>query len=101
MTCFMSKLRKSAKGEACQVRVPFVCNSDTSTTVLAHINGSGMGMKNMDIHAAYCCSKCHDAVDSRVKTQWSKDELKIWHYEGMKRTQELMVNKGLIEVCDG
>jgi len=94
----MSKIRKSARGQQCQVRVPFVCNQDDSTTILAHLGGGGMGMKRLDIHAAYCCSACHDAIDRRVHSQWTADELKRWHYEGVFRTQKLLIDAGLIDV---
>jgi len=94
----MSKIRKSAQGEGCLVRVPLVCNGDSSTVVLAHLGGAGMGMKHLDIHGAYCCSSCHDSIDRRVNTQWSKDELLIWHMEGIFRTQKILIEKGLLEV---
>ena len=38
----MSKLRKSAKGQLCLVRLPGVCNHNAETTVLAHLGGAGM-----------------------------------------------------------
>jgi len=94
----MSKIRKSAKDEACCVRIPFHCNRNSETTVLAHLNGGGMGMKSLDIHGAYCCSSCHDAIDGRVPTQWTKEELKIWHLEGVIRTQKKLLEKNIIKV---
>jgi len=92
----MSKIRKSARGEECQVRIPNVCNHNPETTVLAHLNGGGWSMKSHDIHGAYCCSACHDAVDGRSVTQWDQDTLKLWHFEGIIRTQKLLLEKGLI-----
>ncbi len=41
----MSKLRKSVRGWDCTVRINGVCNFNPDTTVLAHLNGAGMGMK--------------------------------------------------------
>jgi len=93
-----TKITKSARDQMCQVRVPFVCNGNTETTVFAHLGGGGMGIKRKSNEGAYCCSDCHDAIDGRVKTQWSKDELRLWHFEGVMRTQGLMINAGLIEV---
>lgn len=59
----MSKIRKSAKGQDCQVRIPGICNFNSETVVLSHLNGGGMGMKNPDWQGAYCCSACHDVLD--------------------------------------
>jgi len=93
----MSKLRKSARDRQCTIRIPGVCNRNPETTVLAHLNGAGMGMKHGDMHGAYACSSCHDLVDARTTTtQYSKDELALMHLEGMVRTQKIMLDEGLI-----
>jgi hypothetical protein len=92
-----SKYTKSAKGQQCQVRIPGVCNHDPETTVFAHLNGGGMGMKRADIHGAYCCSACHDVLDGRNRAIVFPDwDLKIWHYDGMVRTQEIMIKDGIL-----
>jgi hypothetical protein len=91
-----TKITKSAEGEECQVRIPGVCNFNSYTTIFAHLNGGGMGMKRKSIFGAYCCSSCHDAVDFRVKVPVSRNELIIAHYEGVIRTQEILLGKGLI-----
>jgi len=92
----LSKIRKSAKGEGCQVRIPGVCNFDPETVVFAHLGGGGMGIKSSDAHGAYCCSSCHDAIDGRVKVNFTKDELKLMFFDAMVRTQLILINKGLI-----
>ena len=95
----MSKIRKSAKGQDCTVRIPGICNFMPETTVLAHINGGGMGTKHSDIEAAYCCSSCHDVIDSRAKCsqhQWA--QIKVWHHEGAMRTRKILLDKGLIVI---
>jgi len=92
----MSKIRNSARMEECQVRIPFICNGTPETTVLAHLNGGGMGKKHHDIHGAYCCSACHDAIDGRSKTSYTKDQLKLWHLEGIIRTQKILIENNLI-----
>lgn len=93
------KITQSAKGEDCQVRLEGVCNFNPETTVFAHIGGGGMARKAHDIHGAYCCSSCHDAIDGRVrlKPARSRDELRFYHYEGMIRTQTILLEKGLIK----
>lgn len=95
----MSKLRKSAKGEQCLVRIPNVCNWDTSTVVLAHLNGGGLGMKHHDVFGSFCCSSCHDVLDGRVPSKYTKDELKLMHYEGMQRTIEIWLRENLLWIA--
>ena len=92
----MSKIAKSARNEHCLVRIDGVCNFDDSTTVLAHIGGGGMAYKNNDIEASYCCSSCHDVLDGRVQTKFSKDLLDLWHHQGAMRTRAKLIEKGLI-----
>ena len=94
-----TKLTKSARGEECQVRLAGICNHDPATVVLAHLNGGGMGMKHLDMHGAYACSACHDALDRRAQHDLELDFIKLAHYEAMVRTQQIMVRKGLL--CNG
>lgn len=97
----MSKYTKSAQGQQCQVRIPGVCNFNPETTVLAHLNGGGMGMKHADIHGAYCCSACHDALDGRTnrhKINMSMGELRLAHLNGVIRTQEIMIKEGILKL---
>ena len=45
-----------------------ICNSDPSTTVLAHIRRSGVagtGQKPPDLIGVWACSECHDVLDGR------------------------------------
>lgn len=90
-------LRKSANGQACTLRLPGICNGDTETTVLAHVNfgGNGMATKESDLSACYACSACHDALDGRVP--WARDEAVM--FSAVMRTQHKMVEAGLIEVA--
>lgn len=95
----MANLKKEAKGRDCQIRIPGVCNFNPYTTVLAHYRLAGicgMGMKPNDYVAAISCSSCHDAVDGRIKTQYTRDELKLMHAEGVFRTLEIWKKEGLI-----
>jgi uncharacterized CHY-type Zn-finger protein len=91
----MSKIRKSAKGEDCSLRL--VPCSSNETTVLAHIGRvRGVGIKCNDIHAVYACSNCHDVIDGRVKTQFSKVELKAEILRALEETQLKLIEKGLL-----
>lgn len=87
--------RKEARGRECMVRIPGVCNFNPETTVLAHLNGGGMGRKRHDLHGAWCCSDCHDAIDGRGKAYvLRKDERELYHLEGVIRTQEALIAEG-------
>lgn len=91
----MTKLRKSAKGRECQIRIYGVCNHNRETTVLAHLGGGGMGAKQPDIHGAFACSACHDEVDRRTH-RISRDEARLAHLEGIIRTQRIWLEEGLL-----
>lgn len=98
----MSKIRESARGKECEIRLEGICCGDPSTTVLCHMNGGGIGKKRLDIHAAYGCATCHAAVDRLPKIDHltSFDDaiklLKFW--EGVWRSQEIMLKEGLIKI---
>ncbi len=93
-----TKITKSARGEGCTIRIPGVCNFNPETTVFCHIGGGGMGMKASDIHGAYGCSDCHSAIDGHMKTDFTKQELQLMHYDAMVETQLTLLTKGLIKI---
>lgn len=85
----MSNLRDAARGQQCQVRIPGICNFDPETTVLAHYRLSGtcgVGMKPPDLIGAWCCSSCHDLIDGRRSSAFTREALDLMHLEGMVRT---------------
>lgn len=93
----LTDLRKLARGKPCQIRLPNICSRDPATTVLAHIRMAGvtgMGLKAADIFGAWACGACHDAVDGRAQTQYSRDYLRLAHLEGMVRTIAELVKMG-------
>jgi hypothetical protein len=96
----VSKLRDAARGQACQVRIPSICNFNAETTVLAHYRLSGLngvGMKPLDICGSWTCSDCHNAIDGRMKVPGTtREDLRLWHAEGVLRTLTLLHKKGLL-----
>ena len=93
------KLRKTAKGRECMVRLPGVCNHNPETTVLAHVRlagVSGMGMKADDLLGAWACSSCHDAIDRRGHLDLERDYVRLAHLEGMVRTIAVLKKEGLV-----
>ncbi len=96
----MSKITESARNEECQIRLPNICNFNPETTVFCHIGGGGMARKASDIHGAYGCSSCHDAVDGRFKLGEALPchEVKLYFYDAVIRTQLILLEKGLIKI---
>lgn len=95
------KYTRSAKGQSCTVRIPGICKPapENETTVLAHLNGGGSGAKHLNIHGAYACAQCHDVVDGRARCNgYTYDEVKMMHFEGVIRTQIIMVRDGVLEL---
>ena len=92
----MSKITKSARGQECQIRLEGICNFNPETTVFAHLPGGGVGGKVNDIFGSYSCSDCHDAVDGRAGQYGLR--CKEEFYEGVFRTQKMLLDKGLIKL---
>ena len=93
----MTKLRRSAEGQDCQLRLPHICNFDRTTVVLAHINRGGvggMGMKAPDVCGVFACSACHDALDGRQKHPYSKDEMDGYVLDALCRQLTFWVTRG-------
>lgn len=91
-------IRQSARGEECTLRLPGICNFDLETTVLAHLPSrlKGMGTKSADIHGVYACSCCHDAIDGRMRSGLSRDEIKAAMLDALIETQLRLIEKGLL-----
>lgn len=66
-----SKIRQSANGEGCTLRLPGVCKPEPGNVVWAHSNrgehGKGGGMKADDEWGAYACYWCHCVYDRQHK----------------------------------
>lgn len=72
----MTNLRKLAEGKDCFLRLPDVCNRDSTTVVLCHIKRGWCGsIKPPDIIAVWGCHACHDVIDRRTSNPWTEEEL--------------------------
>ncbi len=96
------KIRESARGEDCDVRIPGACNFDPATVVWSHFpglaGGRGMGLKSLDLCGVYACSRCHDVVDDRAplpEGETRQSVMLAWH-EGHLRSLVKLRTKGLI-----
>lgn len=92
-----NKLRNSARGMNCTMRIYGVCNFNPETTVLAHLpcGAKGVGMKSPDNMAVFACNNCHDALDGRrndVEIDW-RDVLRA-----LAETQKHWIDNGLLVV---
>ena len=95
----MSKIRKSARGQECQIQLYPYCNGNSETVVLCHApsESKGMGVKSPDWWAAYGCSSCHDIVDGRrMVDDISNDEIFRCLMRGVFRTQKIMFESGTL-----
>lgn len=94
----MSKIRKSAQGKDCLVRLPGICNFNPETTIAAHIRISGLcgvGMKPSDLLTVRACSSCHDEIDRRTR-KLEADFVTIAVHEAHCRTLVEYEKEGLI-----
>ena len=91
------KIRNSARYEDCSLRLGNCSSSET--VVLCHIGRDrGMGYKCSDHFAIYACSNCHDVIDGRVKSGYSRAELDSEKLRALEETQNKLIDKGLIHV---
>ena len=93
-----NKIRQSAKGEDCSLRLG-MCSSP-ETVILAHIGRNrGMGIKCADYFAVYACSNCHDIIDGRADLPSFFDaNLEREKLRALEETQGKLINKGLLKV---
>lgn len=85
----MSKIRKSAEGKKCLVRLSGICNHNDETTVCAHISRkgtSGMGQKTSDLCSVRACSNCHLEIDRKGAGLVDADKLDGYILDALCRT---------------
>lgn len=88
------KLRASAKGKECTLRLEGICCFNPETTVLAHLpcGQKGAGMKSPDNMAIFACAECHAHIDGANRWDVSaKDYLRA-----LAETQAIWIEQGLI-----
>lgn len=92
-------LRDHARGQACKIRLPGVCNFNAETTVLCHLRMpgiTGVGQKAPDLLGAHGCSSCHAVVDGREQSDLEREFVRMCFYEGVFRTQAALIAEGVI-----
>lgn len=84
------RLRDSANGEECLVRIPG-CPGDPAMTIWSHAPlgaaGKGKSIKALDLCGAYCCTYCDAVIDGQrpMPAGYTRDQaLMDWFYGHMR-----------------
>lgn len=98
----MSKIRESANGEDCQVRLVGVCSFDSTKTIWSHARwgagGKGGALKALDVAGAYCCTDCDAAFDQlRGAGALTREQIDLDWFHGHLRSLVILKQKGLIK----
>ncbi|QQE90463.1 nuclease domain-containing protein [Azotobacter chroococcum] len=96
MRIVSKKLRDSARGQECTVRLPGICNWNPETTVLAHLpcGQKGIGLKGFDTVAVYACSSCHDAIDGRSAGEIDWRDM----FRAVAETHQVLIRAGILKI---
>jgi hypothetical protein len=96
-----TKLRQSANGEDCTVRLPG-CPCDPAKTIWSHYRGSAGGkggaIKSTDVAGAYACTYCDAVYDGQTPRPagMTKDDVDLAWHEGHIRSLVRLGQKGLL-----
>lgn len=95
MRIVSKKLRDSARGQSCTLRLPG-CGHDDGTVVLAHLpcGHKGTGMKGPDQIAIFACYHCHQIVDGPRRWEVSAAD----YLRALAETQMKWVEMGLLTI---
>ncbi len=92
-----TKIRESAKGESCSLRLSPNCTDEYGAVVLCHVGRNiGIAIKCGDNMAVYACNHCHDIIDGRSKSGFGKLELDSEKLRALEETQIKLIAKGLM-----
>lgn len=97
-----TRIRQSARGEDCLVRIPGVCRRDPAYTIWSHYRGlaggKGMGIKSIDLCGAYACTACDMLYDGQTKRPagMTKVDVDLAWLQGHIRSLVRLAEKGLV-----
>ncbi len=94
-------LRALPAGRSCLVRMPGICNHRPDDCVLAHAHMAGLrgtAGKAFDLIGAWACSACHNEYDRRTRLV-DADQARLWFYEGVLRTIDVILAEGLMQTA--
>jgi predicted amidohydrolase YtcJ len=96
------KIRDSARGEACTVRIVGACTHDPAYTIWSHAPlqaaGKGRGWKSIDLAGAYCCTACDAVIDGQraMPPGATRDSVMLDWFMGHMRSLVILKQKGLV-----
>ena len=95
------RIRDSARGEECTVRIVGACTHDPAHTIWSHAPlqsaGKGRGWKSVDLAGAYCCTACDAVIDGQrpLPTGATRDSALLDWFMGHMRSLVILKQKGL------
>ena len=100
MTFRSRPLLDLAKDMDCKARIPNVCNWDSRTTISAHLpEALGTGHKQADWRIAWCCSACHDVIDRRVSSPFTRSQLMVFWEHAHNQTMDEIFEREWLTVA--
>jgi hypothetical protein len=55
-----------------------------------------MGLKPNNLQGAWCCAWCHDRIDGRARHELARSEMRLYHAEGVIRTNATLIAEGKV-----
>ena len=94
------KIMQAAKGQACTLAIPNVCNFDPETVVFCHHNDGTGGSNRLTgpLTGGFGCAVCHDVIDGRINIGVSRIELESYMRLSMIRTINKLIKMGLVKL---
>lgn len=98
------KWTQAAKGQACTLQIPSVCNSDPETTVPCHLDSdiNGRGYKSDDF-TVDGCSACHAAIDGdweRITNGlYTKEDRLFFMLRALQRTMRNRYQREIMKIA--
>jgi len=93
MVARSKKIKDSARGQECSLRLPG-CSFDTEQTIFAHVGSDrGMGFKCGDNMGVYACLPCHNSIDGHLRKTFANDILRA-----LEETQSKLIQQELLVV---
>jgi hypothetical protein len=95
------RIRDSARGEECTVRIVGACTYDPTHTIWSHAPlgaaGKGKSIKAIDLAGAYCCTACDAVIDGQrpLPPGATRESVMLDWFMGHMRSLVLLKRKGL------
>ncbi len=96
------RIRDSARGEECTVRIVGACTHDPAYTIWSHAPlqaaGKGRGWKSICLAGAYSCTACDAVVDGQrqLPAGATRDSVMLDFFMGHMRSLVILKQKGLV-----